>query len=83
MNAAADLSTTVQDDYDLAVALATALREAHRAGDVQWERTLAATLAQTAHELASVADPDETVPPAITHLNGRPDADAIRALLRR
>jgi hypothetical protein len=73
----------VQDDYDLAVALATTLRDARAAGDVQWERTLAATLAQVSHVLAQTADPAEEALPAITHLNGRPDAEAIRALLRR
>ena len=73
----------VHDDYDLAVALASTLRDARAAGDVQWERTLAATLAQVAHTLVLAADPDEEAMPAITHLNGRPDDEAVRALLRR
>jgi hypothetical protein len=73
----------VHDDYDLAVALASALRDARAAGDVPWERTLAATLAQVSHVLAQTVDPAEEAMPAITHLNGRPDAEAIRVLLRR
>lgn len=73
----------VQDDYDLAVALANALRDARSAGDVEWERILAATLVRMAHTLALATDPDEEAMPALTHLNGRPDAAAIRALLRR
>jgi hypothetical protein len=74
---------SVQDDYDLAGALATALRDARAAGDVQWERTLAATLAQVARTLVLAVDPDEEAMPAITHLNGSPDVAAIRTLLRR
>jgi len=73
----------IRDDYDLAVALATALRDARAAGDVQWERALASTLAQVSHSLVLAADPDEEAMPALTHLNGRPDAAAIRTLLRR
>jgi hypothetical protein len=74
---------TVQDNYDLAVALATALRQARDAGDVQWERTLVATLDQTVHHLSLAVDPDQEVMAAITHLNGYPDPAAIRNLLRR
>ncbi|MBT1633258.1 hypothetical protein [Curtobacterium flaccumfaciens] len=73
----------VQDNYDLAVALATALRDARSAGDPQWERSLAATLAQTAHHLSLAVDPGQEVMPAITHLNGYPDSAAIRTLLRQ
>lgn len=69
------------DDYDLAVALAQALREAHAAGDADHERDLAVTLAQTAHLLALTADPEETTAAAATHTNGRPDAALIDRLL--
>lgn len=50
---------TVHDDYDLAAALAIAMRGARSTGDVQWERTLAATLAQVTRTLVLAADPDE------------------------
>ena len=69
------------DDYDLAVALAQALREAHAAGDAEHERDLAVTLAQTAHVLAIAADPAGTAAAAATHTNGRPDAALIDRLL--
>lgn len=69
------------DDYDLAVTLAQALREAHAAGDADHERDLAVTLAQTAHLLALTADPEETTAASATHKNGRPDAALIDRLL--
>lgn len=69
------------DDYDLAAALAQALREAHAAGDADHERDLVVTLAQTAHLLAIAADPDEAASTAATHSNGRPDPAPVDRLL--
>lgn len=66
------------DDYDLAVAFAQALCEAHAAGDADHERDLAVTLAQTAHLLGITADPDETAAAAATHSNGRPDPAPVK-----
>ncbi|MDN5685853.1 MAG: hypothetical protein L0G94_04105 [Brachybacterium sp.] len=73
----------ITDDYDLAVALAHALRDAHAAGNADHERDLAVTLAQTTNVLALTADPDETTAATPTHKNGHPDEALIHQLLHR
>ena len=66
---------------DLAVAIASALRNARAAGDSEHVRILAVTLADVAGNLARVADPARETCPALTHSNGRVDVGMVAGLI--
>lgn len=70
----------IRDDYDLAVVLSLALREAHAAGDTEYERRFAATLSQTVHTLSRVADPAAETAASLVYSNGRPDPKLLAQL---
>ncbi|WIB65373.1 hypothetical protein [Curtobacterium sp. MCBD17_040] len=80
MNASAN--DPIRDDYDLAVALAVALRIAKHAGDIRWERELHATLLQTVHTLGLSIPDDEEMPATIVTTNGSFDTERLHTLLR-
>jgi len=65
------------DDYDLIVAIGLALRDAHRQGNDERERTLYATLAQELHSLGLRVDPKGEALGAIIRSNGYLDPAAL------
>lgn len=71
----------IEDDYELVAALAKALREAHRSGQVERERDLAVTLADVVYRI-TLKDPQrESRAPWVTHVDGEPSPQFLAALL--
>ena len=68
------------DDYDLIAALGKALHNAHRAGEVERERTLYATLAQELHSIGLSIDPKGEALGAIVRSNGYIDPTMLAKL---
>lgn len=70
----------IRNDYDLAVTLALALREAHAAGDTEYERRFAATLSQAVHTVSLTVDPGRNTVARLVYSNGRPDPKLLAQL---
>lgn len=73
----------IADDYDLAAAIALALRDAQAAGNVEHARQLAATLRDLADGFVREVDPAETTAALLPYLNGQLDQAAVSHMLRR